>query len=281
MATATTAPAAAAALPLLLEFLGVQEERARLYAGFRETFRAYLAARDEGAYKRAVRQLTGEFSACSQQVRALEARLASPVQEGGVGRPDLSALLRAVQDAEADKLRLTVSWQALRDAATPQAIASAGSGAQGAAALTQQLQQTAVEAAAGAATAQCGHGSSGHHHSHGEGLSGSCEAGANGLDTSSHRASDQNGHGPSASCCDLGDVGHGAGGGVARTALEGAFCYGDDGLAAPLAAEVAAAAADAVRGLEDAISAINGALEEVREAVEELRGEAAAGEGAL
>jgi hypothetical protein len=36
----------------------------------------------------------------------LEALLAS----ASVGRPDLAALLRRVQEAERDKLRLTLSW---------------------------------------------------------------------------------------------------------------------------------------------------------------------------
>jgi ABC-type transporter Mla subunit MlaD len=47
--------------------------------------------------------------------------------------------------------------------------------------------------------------------------------------------------------------------------------YGADGIAAPLAADVAAATREAARGLDGAIEEINAALEEVREAADDLR----------
>jgi hypothetical protein len=39
------------------------------------------------------------------QVRAIEAALLAPAGGGGAGRPDLAAMLRTVQNAEAEKLR--------------------------------------------------------------------------------------------------------------------------------------------------------------------------------
>jgi hypothetical protein len=109
MADGAAAAAPAAAPParaLLGDFLQIQERRAQLYAAYRAAFRAYLQSRQEAPFKRAVAALTGEFCEASGRVRALEACLAAPAAAGGAARPDLAALLRRVQRAEADKLRL-------------------------------------------------------------------------------------------------------------------------------------------------------------------------------
>jgi hypothetical protein len=198
---------------------------------------------------------------------------------------------------------LTVSWQSLRGAATPQALATAGGGPRGAPALTQQLNQLAVEAAAGAATAGCGcgHADAGHSHSHDHGGQNGAAANGNGSSSSSagqhdaangghhhdqHRHTHDSKHTATAAVsntfhlqtpAELAAVAAGCSptAAVAPALLPAApGSYGEDGLAAPLVSEVAAATADAARGLDDVIGVINDALEEVREAIEELRGEA-------
>ena len=56
-------------------------------------------------------QLTAQFSQCSQQVITLEQELAGTLQ-----CPQAAELLREVQQAEREKLQLTLSLQALRAA---------------------------------------------------------------------------------------------------------------------------------------------------------------------
>ncbi|KIY99813.1 hypothetical protein MNEG_8148 [Monoraphidium neglectum] len=274
------APAGPEPLPLLSEFLAAQERRAQLYGSFQAAFRGFLRDRDEGRYKRSIQEVTLEFGAVSQQVRALEAALAAPRGGGGAGRPDLAALLRRVQNAEADKLRLTVSWQALRDASTPQALAAAGGaprrggGPEGPGeALARQLQGIAVEAAAGAGGGACCGAHGGHAHAHENGAPVAPAAG--GADAAKSHAGDQEPavHAPApAAGAAAGDEGcaaapSGGGGGTGP----GGVLYGADGIAAPLAADVAAATREAARGLDGAIEEINAALEEVREAADDLR----------
>lgn len=115
-AAAVAAPAAAAAagaappppsgpLALLEAFLAVQEERAALYCQFTAAFRRYLSDRNEGSYKRAIESLTRAFASASARVRGVEAALRAPEAEGGAGRADLAAMLRAVQEGEARKLK--------------------------------------------------------------------------------------------------------------------------------------------------------------------------------
>jgi hypothetical protein len=171
--------------------------------------------------------------------------------------------------------RLTASWQALRDASTPQAVAAAGAGPSvDPSELAQPLQQLAIEAGAGAATRQCAHGS----HAHGHGAGGACpDAAARGSD----QGTANGGPAKLAAAANGGSCGHGHGHGhgAARSgsgsgSLEAAAAggaYGPDGIAAPLASEVAAATAEAARGLDAAIEEINAALEEVREAAAELQ----------
>ena len=57
--------------------------------------------------RRLMAETTAEFQAVNERVRALEARLA-----GRLNRPDLAALLRAVQAGERDVLRFTLVLQA-------------------------------------------------------------------------------------------------------------------------------------------------------------------------
>ncbi|KAI8468042.1 MAG: DNA repair REX1-B-domain-containing protein [Monoraphidium minutum] len=281
--------AGAGPLPLLQQFLAAQERRAALYGEFRGAFRRFLRDRREAPYRLSIQGVTQQFAEVSRQVRNIEARLAAPRGAGGGGRPDLAALLRRVQNAEADKLRLTVSWQALRDAATPQAVAAAGGGREGpaeddpaaaaaaaAAALAQQVQGMAVEAAAGAGGEHCpAHGA---HHAHAC-ANGNAPHANGGAGARPRRAGDQDAPASGGGGGGSGGHGHGHGHGeghysgsaAAAAAADGGVLYGADGVAAPLAADVAAAAAEAAAGLDAAIADINAALEEVREAAEELR----------
>ncbi|KAF8061303.1 yqkD [Scenedesmus sp. PABB004] len=101
-----------AALALLQEFQAVQAARAEAYSRFAGGFRDFLGHGQEGRYKQLMAAVTPAFAAASQQVIHIEGCLRSDA----VGRPDLAALLRRVQELERDKLRLTLSWQALRAA---------------------------------------------------------------------------------------------------------------------------------------------------------------------
>jgi len=96
---------------LLARFAEVQAHRAHCYGALDGAFRGLLATGAEGPYRRALQALTPEFSDASSAVRAFETALAGPR-----GRPDLAALLRAVQEGEREKLRLTLALQALRQA---------------------------------------------------------------------------------------------------------------------------------------------------------------------
>lgn len=109
------APAAAAAqcgdaAKAVRAFLGVQAERASLYARLQAGFKAYVAApTDEARFAEVISGLTGAFNGCSRAVIGLEAQLNGPL-----ARPDLGRQLRAVQESERDKLQLTMAWQALK-----------------------------------------------------------------------------------------------------------------------------------------------------------------------
>lgn len=92
-------------------FFKVQEERAVLYSRFHAGFKAFLLSKQEVTYRSLMAELTPAFSACSQRVRGLQADL-----DGALARPDLAALLNAVQEGERDKLRLTLELQALKQA---------------------------------------------------------------------------------------------------------------------------------------------------------------------
>ncbi|WIA34400.1 hypothetical protein OEZ86_012736 [Tetradesmus obliquus] len=103
----------AAALQLLQDFQQLQAHRAELYSRLGEGFRDFLGSGQEGLLAQLMAQhITPGFTAVSQQVIAIESCLKS----SAVARPDLAGLLRQVQELERDKLRLTLSWQALRAA---------------------------------------------------------------------------------------------------------------------------------------------------------------------
>ncbi|KAF6254058.1 DNA repair REX1-B-domain-containing protein [Scenedesmus sp. NREL 46B-D3] len=104
----------AAALQLIQDFQQLQAHRAELYSDLSKGFRDFLGHGQEGHLARLMAaDITPGFAAVSQQVReAIESCLRS----SAVGRPDLAGLLRQVQELERDKLRLTLSWQALRAA---------------------------------------------------------------------------------------------------------------------------------------------------------------------
>ena len=63
--------------------------------------------------RRLMAETTAEFQAVNERMRALEARLAARLN-----RPDLAALLRAVQGGERDVLRFTLVLQARAPAYT-------------------------------------------------------------------------------------------------------------------------------------------------------------------
>ncbi|EFJ46080.1 hypothetical protein VOLCADRAFT_62922, partial [Volvox carteri f. nagariensis] len=93
------------------EFLQVQTCRAQLYSRFQDGFKTFIRTRHEGPYKALLSELTLAFNDCSKKVIGLE----SALQE--MGRADLAATLRTVQESERDKLRLTLTLQALKQAA--------------------------------------------------------------------------------------------------------------------------------------------------------------------
>jgi hypothetical protein len=149
--------------------------------------------------------------------------------------------------------------------------------------IEQPLQQLAIEAGAGATTRPCAHGAHGHApHAHANG--GPCpDAGPRGADQGvangglpaanggAHACGGHgHGHGHSHAAGAHGISGGSEGGSIGRVVAAGV--YGPDGIAAPLASEVAAATSEAARGLDAAIEEINSALEEVRDAVAELQG---------
>ncbi|EFN57050.1 hypothetical protein CHLNCDRAFT_143776 [Chlorella variabilis] len=132
--------AGGSALELLDSFLAVQRERAAAYRRFDAAFRAYLQNGAEGPYRHVMGQLTAQFQDCSRRVLSVEAALQS------TGQDEAAALLRAVQENEREKLRLTLALQALKAAHAQQrfswqheeaAVAAAASLAPGVADLLQ------------------------------------------------------------------------------------------------------------------------------------------------
>ena len=72
---------------------------------------AMLASRQEGPYLRLLPQLTAEFSDISRSIIKLESKLTTEL-----GRSDLAAMIRRVQEGEREKLRTTLALQALKKA---------------------------------------------------------------------------------------------------------------------------------------------------------------------
>ncbi|GLI68438.1 hypothetical protein VaNZ11_012854 [Volvox africanus] len=97
--------------PALQEFLLLQTRRAQLYSCFQEGFNEFLRTKREGDYKALLAELSMAFNDCSKKVIVLEGMLRE------LGRADLAAILRGVQESERDKLRLTLTLQALKQAA--------------------------------------------------------------------------------------------------------------------------------------------------------------------
>lgn len=98
---------------LLRSFLAVQEQRARLYTQFKDSFEDYLSTRRELPHQAVLTAVTTGFSQCSNDVIALEKALSEECR-----RPDLAAMLRQVQQLEREKLHLTITMQALKRAFT-------------------------------------------------------------------------------------------------------------------------------------------------------------------
>lgn len=110
-AAAADAPLPSSVPELLRLFLGIQAQRAQHYSRFHAAFKAFLDTLQEGPYRAVMMELTGTFNECSKRVIAVETAL-----RDALGRADLAAVLRRVQEAERSKLRLTVSHHALRRA---------------------------------------------------------------------------------------------------------------------------------------------------------------------
>ena len=76
----------------------------------RAGFLTMCKTRSEGQYARALQQTTLDFSSLSTTVRGIESQL----QENGCSQ--LAASVRQIQEHERDKLRASMSLQALRKA---------------------------------------------------------------------------------------------------------------------------------------------------------------------
>ncbi|CAM6122789.1 unnamed protein product [Calypogeia fissa] len=106
---------------LLRNFLAVQQRRASVYNLLHQGFADLLKTNAEASYQDICNQVTGSFSECSKQVLEIEAALRAP----GHDRPDLAAVLQAVQAQEKQKLQMTATLQVLRRAGRPSERAQA------------------------------------------------------------------------------------------------------------------------------------------------------------
>eukprot|EP00884_Botryococcus_braunii_P004251 jgi/Botrbrau1/13827/Bobra.0056s0069.1 len=96
---------------VLSNFIAVQEERAKAYASFEEGFRRHqLEASNDRLYQVLAEKTTQTFKSASGRVRELESELRN------MQRTDIADLIRAVQNAEREKVHLTVALQGLRKA---------------------------------------------------------------------------------------------------------------------------------------------------------------------
>jgi hypothetical protein len=101
-----------AILTQLKACLDAQDQRAYLYSQLAVAHRLYMENGAEGPYKYVIKDVTASFQKASLRVRSAEAALGS----SPLNRPDLASLLRQVQDAEREKLEITLSLQSLRGA---------------------------------------------------------------------------------------------------------------------------------------------------------------------
>jgi hypothetical protein len=92
--------------------LDAQNQRALLYNQLAAAHRLYMENGAEGPYKYIIKEVTASFQKASLRVRSAEAALGS----SPIHRPDLASLLRQVQEAEREKLEITLSLQSLRGA---------------------------------------------------------------------------------------------------------------------------------------------------------------------
>ncbi|CAD7698297.1 unnamed protein product [Ostreobium quekettii] len=94
---------------LLLRFCKVQQQRVTQYNRLHEGFRRYLQSREESQFIQCLSDSTKAFSEISAAVIAIEATLRKESHAH-----DVADILRRVQEGERDKLRLTLSLQALK-----------------------------------------------------------------------------------------------------------------------------------------------------------------------
>ncbi|CAM6097865.1 unnamed protein product [Calypogeia fissa] len=100
---------------LLRNFLDVQKRRASVYNILHQGFADLLKTNAAAPYQEVCIQVTTSFSECSKQVLEIEAALRAPSND----RPDLAAVLQAVQAQEKQKLHMTATLQVLRRAGRP------------------------------------------------------------------------------------------------------------------------------------------------------------------
>jgi len=94
---------------LLLRFCKVQQQRVVQYNRLHEGFRSYLQSREESQFIHCLNGSTKAFSEISAAVIAIEATLRRESHAD-----DVADILRRIQEGERDKLRLTLSLQALK-----------------------------------------------------------------------------------------------------------------------------------------------------------------------
>ncbi|CAM6105117.1 unnamed protein product [Calypogeia fissa] len=100
---------------LLRNFLDVQKRRASVYNILHQGFADLLKTNAESPYREVCSQVTTSFSESSKQVLEIEAALRAPCND----RPDLAAVLQAVQAQEKQKLHMTATLQVLKRAGRP------------------------------------------------------------------------------------------------------------------------------------------------------------------
>lgn len=94
---------------LLTRFGEVQNKRMKYYSRLHEGFREFLRTKDEAPYVTLMAETTAVFQNLSAEVISIENSLRAISSA-----IDCADLLRVVQEGEKEKLRLTVSLQALR-----------------------------------------------------------------------------------------------------------------------------------------------------------------------
>mmetsp|Transcript_72630 Transcript_72630/g.151679 ORF Transcript_72630/g.151679 Transcript_72630/m.151679 type:complete len:191 (+) Transcript_72630:56-628(+) len=86
--------------------LKLQEDRVRAYEDFEAAIRAFIDGGTEEEYERACRDITARFKVASDQINAVNDDLLTLATAAAKG---LSGWIRKLQDAEKDKLYLTVA----------------------------------------------------------------------------------------------------------------------------------------------------------------------------